>query len=110
MTFVPSDPPGPPQSLELTAVFASSAEISWKEPEFDGGSPILGYHVERHLTSSTRWLKINKEIIETLNYKDPDLIEENEYEYRVFAENKVDAGPPCEPTKPFIAKDPWSKS
>ena len=83
--------------------------MSWKEPEFDGGSPILGYMIERHLTSSTRWIRVNKDLCETLTFKDADLIEDNEYEYRIMAENKVDVGPPSEPTKPFTAKDPWSK-
>ena len=93
----------------MNEIYNSSAELSWKVPEFDGGSPILGYVIERHLTSSTRWIRVNKELIETLSYKDTDLIEDNEYEYRVMAENIVDVGPPSEPTKPFEARDPWSK-
>ena len=37
-----------------------------------------------------------------------DLIEDNEYEFRIMAENSVDVGPPCSPTDPMTPKDPWS--
>ena len=81
--------------------------MSWQQPESDGGSPITGYHVERHETSSKRWIKANKEPITELTFLVPDLVEGNEYELRVMAENKVGVGPPSSPTAPFTAKDPW---
>jgi hypothetical protein len=44
-----------------------------------------------------------------LTYKVNDLVEGSEYEFRVSAENKVGVGPPSSPSKPFVAKDPFSK-
>ena len=38
-----------------------------------------------------------------------DLIETNEYTFRVYAENAAGAGKPCEPLGPIVAKDPFSK-
>jgi titin len=83
--------------------------VTWKPPSNDGGSPIAGYHIERHLTSSTRWVKLNKKLLIELTFKDDDLKEGMEYEYRVMAENKAGVGPPSEPSKPFTAKNPWSE-
>ena len=40
--------------------------LTWQPPENDGGSKIKGYHVERRLTSSSRWLKINKDVVTEL--------------------------------------------
>lgn len=61
------------------------------------------------MTSSSRWLKVNKDLITTLDLTLTDLIEDTEYELRVMAENKVGVGPPSEPSKPFTAKNPYGK-
>ena len=38
-----------------------------------------------------------------------ELVEDNEYVFRIVAENKVGAGPPSTVTDAIKAKDPWSK-
>ena len=38
-----------------------------------------------------------------------ELVEGNEYQYRVSAENKVGEGPFSEPCPPFTAKDPYGQ-
>ena len=57
-----SDPPGPPENVEVKDITKETCVLTWEVPAFDGGSPILGYHVERRMTSSTRWLKVRKVI------------------------------------------------
>jgi len=79
--------------------------VTWQPPKEDGGSPVAGYHVERRVTSSPRWIKINKAAISELQLKVTDLLEENEYEFRIMAENKIGVGPPSSPCPPFVAKD-----
>ena len=103
--------PGPPQNPAVSDVCASSAHLSWETPESDGGAPITGYFVERRQTSSSRWLRVTKQAVpaDTLSFDDKELIEDTEYEYRVLAVNKIGEGPPCSPTAPFVAKDPWGK-
>ncbi|XP_064646233.1 titin-like [Lineus longissimus] len=103
------DKPGPPEAPTVSDIFKTSAVVNWQPPANDGGAPILGYHLERRLTSSSRWTKINDKIIKELTFKDDDLKEGMEYMYRVMAENKAGVGPPSEPSKPFTAKDPWDK-
>jgi len=102
--------PTAPDAVEVKEVTKDSATIQWKVPSNDGGSPILGYFIERSLATSTRWIKISKELVKTLTYTATELVEDNEYIFRVTAENKVGAGPPSEPTKPVAAKDPWRKN
>jgi hypothetical protein len=84
--------------------------LTWKVPESDGGSPITGYIIERSLATSLRWLRINKQLVPELTYKATELVEDNEYVFRVIAENKVGQGEASEPTKPVLARDPWRES
>ena len=62
------------------------------------------------MTSSDRWIFVSRDAIKDQTYKVTDLIEGNEYEFRVAAENKVGTGPASEPSEPFTAKDPWGMS
>ena len=103
------DPPGAPEAPEVSEITKETASLTWKPPSEDGGTPITGYVIERCQTSSTRWLRVNKEVTLDLTYKVPDLIEGNEYTFRISAENKVGQGPPCSPTSPALAKDPWGR-
>ena len=84
--------------------------FTWQEPENDGGSPITGYYVERRATAGKRWVKITKTAITELTYSDSDVMEDNEYEYRIIAENKIGQSEPGESSKAVIAKDPWGES
>ena len=43
-------------------------------------------------------------------YTVTELIEDNEYEFRVIALNKVGEGPPGPKSAPVKAKDPWGRS
>lgn len=102
-----SDLPSAPEKLTVTETSKSSISLSWSPPTSDGGSPVTGYHVERCLAGSSRWLRVGKS--ETTSYTDKEVVEDTEYQYQVSAENKVGVGPPSEPTQPVTAKDPWSK-
>ena len=88
----------------------TSCVLSWQPPSQDGGTPIIGYHVERTTTKTTRWVKVNRDTVTDTTLKMDDLVEETEYKFRVIAENKVGCGPESEPSEPVLAKDPWGKS
>ena len=70
---------------------------------------MTGYHVERCLAKSDRWLKVNKGAVTELKLTVTDLVDGNEYQFRISAENKVGVGPPSSPCPPFVAKDAFSK-
>ena len=44
-----------------------------------------------------------------LKLKVEELVEDNEFMFRVIAENKVGPGEPSQPSKPVMARDPWCK-
>ena len=101
--------PGPPIDVDVSEVTKDSAVVTWKAPDSDGGSPITGYVVERSLATSARWLRVNKQSVPDLKLKVEELVEDNEYIFRVIAENKVGPGEPSQPSKPVMARDPWRK-
>ena len=99
--------PGAPSIPTVSDVTRDSCMLSWQPPEKDGGSPITGYHVERRSNTSKRWVFINKEPLRTTRFLVKDLYVENEYTFRVSAENKGGCGPPSQVSEPVMAKDPW---
>ncbi len=60
-TVSPADPPGRPRKLAVEEMTRKTCVLTWKEPENDGGSEILGYYVERiQGAHSTRWTPVNR--------------------------------------------------
>jgi len=104
-----ADKPGPPEAPTVSDITKTGCVVTWQPPKEDGGSPVTGYHVERCLAKSDRWLKISKGSVAELKFTVNDLVEGNEYQFRVSAENKVGVGLPSSPSPPFAAKDPFSK-
>ncbi len=101
--------PDPPINVQATEVRSTKSLITFDPPHFDGGSPIIGYIVERRETSSHRWLRLNKEPIQQLYFKCEDLFEDSEYEVRIIAENLAGPSEPSLPCKPFKAKNPYER-
>ena len=104
-----SDYPGAPEAPVISEIFKESCVATYEPPQNDGGTPITGYHLERRIISSARWVRLSRNAIAELTYKVTELIEGNEYEFRVAAENKVGMGPFSPPSKPITAKDPWGR-
>ncbi len=106
---LPSVTPGAPSAPEVSDVYANKLKLSWQPPSKDGGTPILGYHIERRSNTSRRWVFITKEPVKDTMYQVKDLYVDTTYEFRVSAENKMGTGPPSTPSQAALAKDPWGK-
>ena len=104
-----SDVPGAPDRPEVTKVDTTLITISWYKPDNDGGSPITGYIIEKRDTSSTRWVRVNRDAIAETELTIKDLYEGKEYEFRVAAVNKAGQGPFSEPSEPKKCKAPYGK-
>lgn len=110
ITFVlKTDTPGPPVNFTLEEVRKNSATCKWEPPLDDGGSEILNYILEKKDNSKAEigWVTVTS-TLRHLKYNVLKLIEGKEYIFRVKAENRVGAGPPCV-SKPVVAQDPFSK-
>uniref|UniRef100_A0A673JL27 Titin n=1 Tax=Sinocyclocheilus rhinocerous TaxID=307959 RepID=A0A673JL27_9TELE len=85
--------------------------LGWTMPLFDGGSPISGYIIERRHKGG-KWIRVNKTPCKDLRYRVLGLFEDNEYEFRVFAENVAGfSGPspisdPAKPCRPITVPGP----
>lgn len=83
--------------------------LTWEQPENNGGSPVIGYMVERKPADSTRWTKVNKKSLSDTMFTAMDLVEGSKYEFRVSAENAAGIGKPSQPTGPILAKNQFGK-
>ncbi|CAJ0950227.1 unnamed protein product, partial [Mesorhabditis belari] len=88
---LPSAPEGP---VEVTTVTAEGCTLSWNPPQNDGGSPILGYCVERREAKKNTWAFVTRttETSTMLTGMQWDV----DYLFRISAENAMGAGPPVE--------------
>ena len=98
---VARDQCSPPLNVKPVAADRTSATIEWELPEYDGGSHISGYMVERRELPGGRWLKCNYCNITDRTYQITSLTEEMNYEFRVYAHNA--AGSYSEPSEPTCA-------
>ncbi|XP_071942196.1 twitchin-like isoform X2 [Antedon mediterranea] len=102
----PIEPTSAPTELKIGDVTKNSMELSWTKPAEDGGSPIKGYHVEKKNPKTGEWERVNKYPIKDTHLTVPDLVEGEEYELRVIAENEAGMSEPSEASQPTVAKDP----
>ncbi|CAL8359672.1 unnamed protein product [Lota lota] len=90
----------------VTTVTKNNMVVEWEPPTSDGGSPIIGYHLERKEKNSILWTKLNKLVIPDTRFKTSGLEEGIEYEFRVLAENIAGLGLYSEISACYVARDP----
>ena len=107
---------------DIVTTAESSVTVAWEAPESDGGSPIIGYIVERSEIAPTKsgrrpsgpstkrnWIKANKQPVKETELKVTGLINKAEYVFRVLAVNAAGSSPPSEESEPAIARVPVCK-
>uniref|UniRef100_A0A3B3Z9V5 Titin n=1 Tax=Periophthalmus magnuspinnatus TaxID=409849 RepID=A0A3B3Z9V5_9GOBI len=105
----PYEVPSQPRSVTVQSATKESMVIVWDTPSNDGGSKILGYHVELKERNSLLWVKQNKQIIPETRYKAVALEEGIEYEFRVYAENIVGLSKASKVSDLQVARDPCDR-
>lgn len=100
----PYDEPEAPGKPEIVDYDKDHIDLKWEPPEFDGGAPIIGYHVERKESKSNRWAKITLKPVPEPEYTDGTVTAGRNYQYRVIAVNKAGPSPPSEPSDTATAK------
>ncbi|XP_037616746.1 myosin-binding protein C, slow-type isoform X2 [Sebastes umbrosus] len=95
------DIPDPPEAPLVPEVGGDWCSMLWEPPKYDGGSPLLGYFIERKKKQSSRWMRLNFDLIKETAFEPKKMIEGVPYEVRVFAVNAIGVSKPSEPSKAF---------
>lgn len=106
--FALLDKPGPIQNLRVSDVRSDSAQLSWKDPEDNGGVRITNFVVEKKDVASAQWVPVcatSKKRSITAKH----LMEGTSYMFRVAAENQFGRSEYVETTKPVKAMNPLCK-
>ncbi|XP_063073738.1 myosin-binding protein C, slow-type isoform X3 [Engraulis encrasicolus] len=96
------DIPDPPDAPLVPVVGGDWCSMTWEPPHYDGGSPILGYFIERKKKQSSRWMRLNFDLIKEMTFEPKKMIEGVPYEVRIFAVNAIGVSKASEPSKAFI--------
>jgi len=91
-------------NLKTKEVSKDYVVLSWESPETDGGSPLTGFIVERKDVKKTSWVSAGRCDANTFYFKVTKLIEGNEYEFQVAAENDIGQSDWATLAKPVKAK------
>uniref|UniRef100_A0A3P8SSW1 Titin n=1 Tax=Amphiprion percula TaxID=161767 RepID=A0A3P8SSW1_AMPPE len=102
----PFEPPGSPTNLHVTHATKTGMLVVWGRPASDGGSPVIGYHVECKDQSSILWTKVNRGLLAEAQFKMTGIEEGLQYQFRVYAENIAGIGPCTKASEPVAARDP----
>jgi hypothetical protein len=100
------DSPGMPGEPTVEEVGSDFVSLTWDKPSSDGGGKIQGYFVEKKDAGSDNWSRINQVPCPTNIFNIPHLIEDREYEFRVFAVNEAGESKPSSATRKIKIKDP----
>lgn len=111
-----ADAPEAPGALETQEIGADFVALNWSKPVSDGGGRIKGYYVEKRDVSGPQvgpvsatakeWQRCNLVPLPACAFNVPNLIEEHEYEFRVFAENEAGLSKPSNASRRVRVKDP----
>ncbi|KAJ7400057.1 hypothetical protein BTVI_108734 [Pitangus sulphuratus] len=98
--------PGSPLSVKCHDVNKDCLILSWVAPSDDGGSPVLGYLIERCVAGSEDWVPCNAQPVKTCRCPVLGLAEGHTYQFRVKAVNKVGISHPSKASEPVTTRDP----
>lgn len=102
----PIDIPSEPTKLKVVDSTKTSITLGWSKPEYDGGSEITSYTVEKRVGEDGQWTVISKKgEVRTTEYVASDLLPDVDYYFRVSAMNCAGRGDPIEMEEPVQAKD-----
>lgn len=77
--------------------------LSWQPPLEDGNSPLIGYIVDKLDCQWGGWSRATKLPADVTEVTVSGLIKGHDYNYRVYAENKVGVSAPTELRSPVKA-------
>ena len=76
----------------VSQIDSKSCVLTWCQPLDDGGTPVLGYHIESTRLDSFGWTRLNQRLIRGNTFFVSSLIISQKYRFRIIAENKKGEG------------------
>lgn len=107
ITEVPSAPQGPLRAADITK---DSITLSWQPPKDDGGSPLTSYVLDKLDLQWGGWKRATKVPPNATSTTLTGLIKGHDYNFRIYAENKVGVSEPIELIDAVKAKSLVGKS
>lgn len=98
-------PPTSPEKFRYTERTKSSITLSWKPPRNDGGSPIIGYIIEKKRQDHPAFQPVSKDLCPDLTLTVDNLDELHMYEFRAKAVNSSGESDPSIPLTVVIQDD-----
>ncbi|XP_050970501.1 M-protein, striated muscle isoform X2 [Labeo rohita] len=102
--------PGAPLDVHSLDANKDYVIVTWKQPAVDGGSPILGYFVDRCEVGMTHWAQCNDTPVKFARFPVTGLVEGRSYVFRVRAVNKAGMSHPSRVSEPVAAMDPADRA
>ncbi|XP_037748723.1 myomesin-1 isoform X1 [Chelonia mydas] len=102
--------PASPLDVECLDANKDYVIVSWKQPAVDGGSPILGYFIDKCEVGTTHWSQCNETPVKFARFPVTGLIEGRSYIFRVRAVNKAGVSIPSRVSEPVAALDPADRA
>ncbi|XP_034981820.2 myomesin-1 isoform X1 [Zootoca vivipara] len=102
--------PGSPLDVKCLDANKDYVIISWKQPAVDGGSPILGYFIDKCEVGTTHWSQCNETPVKFARFPVTGLIEGRSYIFRVRAVNNAGVSIPSRISEPVAALDPADRA
>ena len=105
MVYISGLPGAPIAPLEVSEITSHTCKLAWNPPDYDGGSKITHYVVERRDIRHNEWIVIAS-FCKSTNFAVQGLTEGQEYLFRILAANVNGTGPPLDGVNPIRAKPP----
>lgn len=110
-TIVAALPFGPPKCVgapNVTEVGDSFVTLGWVKAVSDNDESPVSYHVEKRLKGQDQWQPVRTAGPLTTNSVEvPNLLEGEEYQFRIVAENEAGLGNPSVETDFVLIRDPY---
>lgn len=90
--------------MAVQEVTNESISLSWQPPLEDGGSPLTGYVVDKYDEQYGGWTRATKLPADTTECTVGNLVKGHNYNFRVYAENKIGVSQPIELKEAVRAK------
>ena len=90
--------------MEVIAITHDSADLQWKAPDHDGGTPITKYIIAIRSATRLSWTQVGEVDANVHVFKVLGLNEGTEYYFHVIAVNEEGESPPLETTDVTIPK------